>query len=88
MKKGFSALLGILITAVIIVIFALAWFKLSEKNLERTNNELKQMNNLVPNNNETQSQPQSVQGQLNDLRNSVNNLADKKDQEILNEMNK
>lgn len=86
MKKGFSSLIMMLIAIVIIIVVALVWFKMSGGNLQRTNEELRQMNNLVPSNTESQTQPQDVQGQLNNLRNSVNDVANKRDQEILEEM--
>ena len=80
----------ILITLIIIILTIVIgfylWHQFTVKNLQESTKQLNEMNNLIPSSGNSQSP--NVQGQLNSLRDSVNQLQQKKDAEIQEEMQK
>jgi hypothetical protein len=82
--KGFAGLLMIVISAVIIIIMFLVWQKYTAMSLRNTiGQQVDQNGNLVP-----APEIQSPQGEVDAVRGMVNNLQDKKNKEIQDEMNK
>ena len=83
-KKGFLGLIAMLIVVVAIVV----WMLFMMRNNWLGGNGISE--SLNPNNTGTQAPQNSkeINAQLNDLRQDVKALQDKKDQEILDELNK
>ncbi len=86
--KGFvGSLIMILVTVAIIVIIFLMWEKSASKSLEQVNG-LNLGNQLNPENSQNQNSAPSIQGQLNELRSDLKGIQDKKDKEIMDELDR
>lgn len=86
--KGFvGSLIMILVTIAIIVIIFLIWEKSASKSLQNVNG-LNLGNRLIPENSQNKEAAPSIQGQLNDLRTDLKSIQDKKDKEIMDELDR